>query len=970
VAVLSIEGAHVSQNAWSEKIAAWGRCLAQADFLGEIALSEEDTLELMHLLGSEATAINGKLQLNPLALAVAAVNWAYWREADDGAYVESFMLNIVGDCNRTRWLNDWGPTIEDAICGVIRGEQRREGPYRFVGLIARHAGVPHTKIQQLSALLGDLAEEPGWHELPRFADTFIIDRVNSHFSNGRNVSGYLTDPAGIAYIRSLCADLLWLAGPGSGHADDLPSYRPGLLAELRERLQAVPVAKVTAQRSPMPFVQLDSSGLRLELIVPEALLRSGGGTCNQLKSGKLFLQRVAIGGTALPVDERFCGKLMDGSTWSTMGWTAASDDAWAIFRNDGRLLSTQRHGNAVPSGEYWMVCREGFDISGLSNKQKDDEFVFAGVQCHLLRATLVAEDDGKLPKLRVGGQPQPWIECLNAGPLTGFTSFDAVCDGSTQLVIHDWSPAVERRYRLTATSNQVLLNTKLIPAEGGVHSVTFVEPPPVGAEVEVRLTPVGYRERERVAQVVRLVRFPGSLKVQQGLYPYHEGARVRVEVNGPISLTGPVVTYASARAIELSAESGSRTVSAILEQANAKLEIHIPVQRAGLWFEDEPGRPAIFDKQSLKDASEAEAGVLVLCGLPDESVDLVAKFDDGGKILRSALKLGANGLKTLAPIELLDVINPSSGVAALHLRTRGRLYDTGARVIEPTVRNLDPSSSFSVEALPCAAAAYMRLLRDEEAREGDAAALADVDWIDRRARLIRAVDAVLAEPVLPAPEQAPRKDDRPWLSQLTEFCSCTPGNAAELGAWSSSGTELLSSCPLPHRPSRWNEQLQRRIADVTRQIDLVGPLNAVLRGGNAAGPAFAISHGWGRYAAVPGPSHFQLGEIANGLARLENRPAPWGPFAKRLRAWVLLRLGYRKHFIEDVRASKATGHADVDASLEGLDAAMNAIADLLASGHVHPALPKAPFLSRREDDRLLMAALAGGHTEWRCVAEQ
>src|SRR5689334_21478466 len=97
--------------------AEWRQQAADLDFLGEIALPPESLENLLASLGKFHRRVD-EPELS-FALAVGAVNWAYWRGVEDvesRGFIDSFMTHSIGFYDGREWHDVWGPAIERAIC--------------------------------------------------------------------------------------------------------------------------------------------------------------------------------------------------------------------------------------------------------------------------------------------------------------------------------------------------------------------------------------------------------------------------------------------------------------------------------------------------------------------------------------------------------------------------------------------------------------------------------------------------------------------------------------------------------------------------------------------------------------------------------------------------------------------------------------------------------------------------------------
>jgi len=361
----------------------WRQKAEDLDFLGEVALSQSDAESLLSLLGAFHRRVS-EPELS-FALAVAAVNWAYWRGVDEEnakSFRDSFMVHAIGQTDHRGWDVLWGPAIERSICDWC-GEPPRSGTYRYVGLILRHAGVPKSKIQALAEMLENIDNTIGWNELPMERDAVVRDYIGPGF--GRCISDFLSSDSGTAYIRNLCADLALIRSRRGKASADLPGYRPGLISELLEIIGSNDADGPVAATLPIPYVRLEPLTGNLQLILDERLVRGRPqAECDQW-GRRLFDTRMNIGPGELEPTASYTGRMPDGRRWSTNGWGYTDTGAWAVFRPDGRLISTHGHGGDVAVGSYLLATTGNLNVTSLWADAGDEgeRLLPDGTECRL-----------------------------------------------------------------------------------------------------------------------------------------------------------------------------------------------------------------------------------------------------------------------------------------------------------------------------------------------------------------------------------------------------------------------------------------------------------------------------------------------------------------------------------------------------------------------------------------------------------
>lgn len=943
----------------------WQHQALELDFLGEIAVGQSEIDTLLPQIGKFHSRIDEPDLA--FAFAVAAVNWAYWRgvEVDEAqGFRESFLTHAIGRRDDRLWDGSWGPAIETAICEWSK-RPHRVGTYRYVGLILRHAGVPHAKIPKLAELLRSIDLDIGWSNLLLAKDFEIQNHVVAHFGNGI-IGEHLQSTGGISYIRSLCSDLERLSASSVGTAGDYPGYRPGLLAAL---LGHLPHGRSTSSIKPFrwPYIVLDVSSGHLELIFDENLVRRRDAICCDQWPRRVYDTRLDIGPGGVEPTSEYTGRFPDGRRWSIAGWRYTEPSAWAIFRSDGRFVASQNQCDPVPSGDYLLVTVSKSNLADQWPSALDDgeRQLPDGTECRVWHVELAEGDDAKLPGLRVTSSGYPWIECANAGSLTRWTTFDAVCDSPPEIKVGGWNGRVGRRFRLTLTTP--LGQRDLQPSErGGLPATVNLADLPIGQPAEVTLTPIGYQHGSRAAQSLRVVRFPGSLRFENAFWPSGTEATLRVDVSPGLALKGiglTSVTQAGHTCYLTTCQSWA-TVSA--EANGVSLDVRLPVPRVSFAFTDSPGEPAIFDYRFLRDMRHADgtAATFTISATPHSEIDLSVIDGFGNRReWRRGLKVGSNGRLDLHANDIVDIARGEAGILQVLVKCGLSEIETGAYFVQPNPRDIELESTSPLIA------AYLGILKAPLGSLDALSLLQQVRFLHQYACIVAATDAALELATIgPASTVSPPSSD--WVDELRELLATRPTSiGAHALPWKEKMREWLRRAPIPFVPRRWEAKIQSIFEELDRTVDISIPLAHLLAGQPDQSVPDGIRHGWKRYREALADPHARVARLIQAndfLKTATHSTPPWSAIAHRLSAWTMLRAGAVSEFCQSIAwSSESTECPELDEQLNAVARLLGAPKELcrtsLVGGLHHSCV---------EEDRLLATALSGEGKDWRAAAQR
>ncbi|WP_428939248.1 hypothetical protein [Fontivita pretiosa] len=335
--------------------AEWLQQAQHLEYLNEIALSGAELETFLDDLKECRNVLNDTVE-SRFALAVAAVNWACYQQEDEG-FRSSFTKRIFGIFDERLWAERLGEPIEAAIIHW-RPRPRREGAFRFVGLIREQAGLSYFHLERFAGLLGELRSDPTWPAVPDTTDCVLQNAIRRHF--GDTCAGaYLCSESGRAFIRAVCRDLVSYYLRRLLTLDDLDSargYRPGvmrLIVEYLEHLgsdQSASQPRLKGHAWAEPRLMLGEDG-RLYLQFDPGEVSRRLITCAQYDQ-PLYDCRIPIGAELLP-RHQYSGVRTTSrgeEAWSARGWRPLGKD-WALFDADRQFVcsSAVRRCRRIPT---------------------------------------------------------------------------------------------------------------------------------------------------------------------------------------------------------------------------------------------------------------------------------------------------------------------------------------------------------------------------------------------------------------------------------------------------------------------------------------------------------------------------------------------------------------------------------------------------------------------------------------------
>ncbi|HNV01784.1 MAG TPA: hypothetical protein PKH99_00560, partial [Vicinamibacterales bacterium] len=437
-------------------------------------------------------------------IALAAVHAAAEGSRDDTSFIELFYQRLHMAADQRSWNDVHGPAIIRFLEEHFPDKPDtydRTGPWRYVGVVYRHAGIPAVGLPAFAQLLTRLLREHGRHFSRREYDVVLpaaLPRCVSEFLNSDTGYAFTVATAGV-YIR------LRSSLAGIQEVRNIPGYRTGFWTELLELLRPDPPAP-PKEGYPPPFLALDVGRLQLQLRFDKAGVAKGV----YLSGGKRVFDPVR----PVTSESRPSGTFRHPAKG---GWEVPDDQWWwpgrtsaALFRtSDGRFVTSA---GAVRPGDYYLivaqslaapdrVVREDLGVLDLPSSPQGGEYFYV-FRVRLAPASPLAE----LGFFVVGSTPIPSLEFAG-----GFThprlGSDVYVGEPPRLVVSNWPEDSTNDYWLWVEIGEQ--RRRLLPTPGSSEHSLAVSVPCQG---QVVLEPRGFLRKGGEPQVLGFTVVPRGIR--------------------------------------------------------------------------------------------------------------------------------------------------------------------------------------------------------------------------------------------------------------------------------------------------------------------------------------------------------------------------------------------------------------------------------------------------------------------------
>jgi hypothetical protein len=596
-------------------------------------------------------------------LALAAVHAAASASREDTSFIELFYRRLGMSPDRRSWEDVHGPSVlrffEEHFPDRPDAYDR-PGPWCYVRVVYRHAGIPAVGLGAFAQLLRRLVRDYGRNFTRQDYDAALPAPLP------RCVSDFLDSDTGYRFTAATAGVLfrLQLSSLPDHDLDSIPGYRRGFWRELRELLRQEPVETRPDGYSP-PFLALDTALLQLQVRFDKAGVVKGAYTYG----GRRILS------PTLPVDSRRrpsgLYRLPERANWDI------PDDQWwwpgrtnaALFRvSDGRFVAS---GGPVRPGDYYLVAAQGVappsnlvreDLGALElgpTLQEDDYFF-------VFRVSLSAgQPVADLGFVVTGSAPIPTVEFAE-GFFHPRLGKDVFIGELPHLVISNWSEGAARDYWLWVEIGGHCRRLSPVPGRSE-HRVDA----PVPCQGRVILEPRGFLRHGGEPQVLSFAVVPRGIRFRWRTFVVGADDPAHLDVQLP---RGWNATWQNAEAHSAATTGGQLVrVSPAVYRLDGQLScdavslaVSIRVPRVGLEVEGHL-TPIIWI-----DSADASAPMLRLEGPPRSRLTLVALDEVRTQTVWEGTPMPRSGLREINWLEWATAARLLPGVASeLAVHPRG-----------------------------------------------------------------------------------------------------------------------------------------------------------------------------------------------------------------------------------------------------------------------------------------------------------
>jgi len=455
------------------------RILEQADarrvgFLIEIHLGDDELHELFQNL--RKVEFFATEPATRACLALAAVHAANQAGPGDSSFISLFFTRLGRPRDDRLWDEVYGPAIERCLHEVFQ-DSPRTGPYRFVGAVYRHSGVPIHGIASFASLLQRLTTRNGYqftrHEYDACCEATVTGLA----------SEFLRSDVGYEYALDSVRVLQQIRSGLIPDTTVVPGYPQGFWDDVLGRLQPAPAPSRRAGRIAMPKLAIDLDTWAFGVRVPPSAIRNGvvcsfrrlTSEWNPIRSGKEVYT-------------------ISSATWR-LPWSPSEDEPAVFSASDGSFVASSDF-VTIPPGEYILV--QQWDLLPSEEIIKEDIGYCDWSGNPPLRAWRIQVPVGyRGANLAAADDTVP---SLLFGPGYRDHAFGSTVflDSLPDLVVHDWSPEAERLFAICLEDEAG--TTVLCSPDAEGHVKVSVTCPVEGV---IRLIPRG-RSRMPVDNLPRL----------------------------------------------------------------------------------------------------------------------------------------------------------------------------------------------------------------------------------------------------------------------------------------------------------------------------------------------------------------------------------------------------------------------------------------------------------------------------------
>lgn len=602
-----------SPEAWLEEVGA--EYLAKIDalepqFLVELEISDSELGEIFRRLSVARPTRWTSTQL--ACLAVGAVHAAARAEQGEDSFREVFYERLGRDFDHGEWESHYGPKAVSFLRERFSVELLTTGPYRYVGSIYRHAGIPVPARGRFAGLLASLL---------KLGPVFTRGQYNSAVERCSSsvLRRFLESSAGYELSQATARFVVRLER-GLVAKEELvafPSYRRSLYEAVLRELEPSRNERKTsgAPTFPSPILALDPETRRLVVkfdpkgVAAGAYRKVGGGPV-------YYAIEPVTQSSQLEFLIRSEPEVVRVTPWWVPGRTSG-----AVFRQtDGGLVDCSRD---IPAGVYYLVtsipeCVEEDAIleydAYLDNTSNSDAPYYSILLVDLRPGVCIPALSIRVRR----GASVPVIEFSDRDG-SGRSEFGryTFVDELPPLSVSNWDADSNKKYwiwmddgsgekRIQPSSNRVDVRVAC-PSQGRIW-------------IEAKYPSVETSSLQEIGYAV----IPAEVRIRtaQKTYALDESAELEVKLPNGWRFV-PIERLYRLETAKWEIPRRVRVVDANLEYQDLRIPISLIIPRVGLWFKA-PREGSIVWREELDGSLP-----IILDGLAGSRAQIGLKSEDG-----------------------------------------------------------------------------------------------------------------------------------------------------------------------------------------------------------------------------------------------------------------------------------------------------------------------------------------------------
>lgn len=334
----------MSSEEWLDRIGSEYLARVEAEepqFLIEIDVPDERLEELFENIAKAWTT--RWTSSKRICLALAAVHSAARADQHEDSFRNVFYGRLGRELKQSEWENIYGSQISAFLRDWFAVEVPASGPYRYVGAVYRHAGVPSPARSAFCRLLSELLQ--GGLSFTREQYYEAVQDFPSSVARG-----FLESEAGYDFTQKTARLIARLDNGQISRAEleTFPAYRRNLYDAVLSEVQGAPSKRQAASQSwyAAPILALDIATRRLVIKFDS---RGVAANAYRATSGAVYYATQAVRGLDPP-----CYCIKPETEWTAISpWWVPGKSQSALFRaGDGALVSCS---GVVPAGHFYLV---------------------------------------------------------------------------------------------------------------------------------------------------------------------------------------------------------------------------------------------------------------------------------------------------------------------------------------------------------------------------------------------------------------------------------------------------------------------------------------------------------------------------------------------------------------------------------------------------------------------------------------